>query len=115
MGFSPDRRLRNAAEFNQVFAQPVKLKDRYFTVLSRKNDLMQSRLGLAISKRQLKRAVDRNRVKRLIRENFRAKIDQLPSIDIVVTASRNCFFADNPTLHQSLQMHFEKLLTSKIG
>ena len=44
----------------------------------------QSRLGLAIAKRVLPRAVDRNRVKRLVRESFRHRRQDLPAVDVIV-------------------------------
>ena len=39
---------------------------------------------MIIGKRHLSRAVDRNRVKRAIRESFRQHRDELPHLDIVV-------------------------------
>ena len=45
-----------------------------------------ARLGLAISKRCSKRAVDRNRIKRLAREAFRRARPDLPPVDILVMA-----------------------------
>ncbi|KJV36605.1 ribonuclease P [Luteibacter yeojuensis] len=48
-----------------------------------------ARLGLAISKRCSKRAVDRNRIKRLAREAFRRARPELPHVDILVMA-RDC-------------------------
>ena len=47
------------------------------------NDLDISRIGLAIPKKNAKRAVDRNRIKRLIREIFRNTLIEQPT-DIVV-------------------------------
>jgi ribonuclease P protein component len=47
------------------------------------NDLGVSRIGLAIPKKNAKRAVDRNRIKRLIREVFRSTFIKQPT-DIVV-------------------------------
>ena len=41
------------------------------------------RLGLIVGKRMLRRAVDRNRAKRVIRESFR-QAARLPAMDIVV-------------------------------
>jgi ribonuclease P protein component len=47
------------------------------------NQLEVSRLGLAIPKKNAKRAVDRNRIKRIIRETFRKSSNPLKQ-DIVV-------------------------------
>jgi ribonuclease P protein component len=47
------------------------------------NDLSVSRIGLAVPKKNAKRAVDRNRIKRLIREIFRNTLSEQPT-DIVV-------------------------------
>jgi ribonuclease P protein component len=52
----------------------------------RSNELGHARLGLAISKRVSKRAVERNRIKRLLRESFRRIQHQLPSVDVMVMA-----------------------------
>ena len=43
-----------------------------------------ARLGLVVGKKLLKRAVDRNQVKRVIREQFRRARSQLPSVDLIV-------------------------------
>lgn len=46
---------------------------------------MRSRLGLAISRRVDKRAVERNRLRRLVREWFRHNHGRLPVGDLVVS------------------------------
>ena len=43
-----------------------------------------ARLGLVISKRALRRAVDRNRVRRWARDAFRMRQHRLPASDIVL-------------------------------
>jgi ribonuclease P protein component len=50
-------------------------------------DQENSRLGLAIPKKKARRAIDRNRIKRLIRENFR-KASISPIADLVVKLNR---------------------------
>ena len=44
----------------------------------------QSRLGLVVSKKNISKAVERNRVKRAIRESFRKNKSQIPNLDVVV-------------------------------
>lgn len=45
-----------------------------------------ARLGMAVSRRVSKRAVERNRIKRLVRESFRQHRVHLPPADILVIA-----------------------------
>jgi ribonuclease P protein component len=61
-----------------------------FSVLLRANPLGVPRLGLIVPKRVFPRAVDRNRMKRVLRELFRAQQARLGSCDILirVTASK---------------------------
>ena len=55
-------------------------------MLAKSSGLPFPRLGLIVPKKALKRAVWRNRVKRLIRENFRKSKQNLENIDIVIIA-----------------------------
>ncbi|MFM8444654.1 MAG: ribonuclease P protein component [Methylococcus sp.] len=109
-GFPRDRRLTKASEFQHVFARATKSSDGYFTVLGRGNALDGPRLGLAISKRYLKRAVDRNRIKRLAREAFRHGQHELAGLDFVVMAKSAANQANNETLQRSLRQHWSRLL-----
>lgn len=44
----------------------------------------EARLGLVVGKRWGRRAVDRNTVKRILRESFRHEAGQLPVLDVVI-------------------------------
>ena len=68
-----------------------------------------ARLGLAVAKKRLKRAVDRNRIKRLIRESFRQQRDRLKGLDIVVLVKPGIEKADNRTLLDALRRHWRHL------
>ena len=47
-------------------------------------EMTEARLGLVVGKKLLKRSVDRNRLKRIIREQFRCQRASLPACDFVV-------------------------------
>jgi ribonuclease P protein component len=106
--FSPDQRLHTATEFGRVFADPVRSSDRFFTLLARATSGPHARLGLTISRRAARRAVDRNKLKRLARESFRMNA-QLPAWDFVVMAKAGADRTERPTLRASLDRHFERL------
>ena len=49
----------------------------------------QARLGIVVAKRNVKLAVDRNRLKRLVRESFRQQQEHLGGLDIVVIIKKD--------------------------
>ncbi|MBT5223716.1 MAG: ribonuclease P protein component [Gammaproteobacteria bacterium] len=108
--FPPHLRLREPAEFKCVFANPERSTDKYFTVLAIVNELNHARLGLAIAKKNIKRAVDRNKIKRSARESFRLQQQAMTNIDIVVMARREASAANSKTLQASLDKHWLKLI-----
>ncbi len=103
-------RLREPAEFKRVFANPERSTDQYFTVLAIVNELDHPRLGLAIAKKNIKRAVDRNKIKRSARESFRLQQHDIINIDIVVMARRDAATANSTVLQSSLENHWLKLI-----
>jgi ribonuclease P protein component len=109
-GFPRTRRLSSAADFQRVFEQPCKSADQYLTVLARTNGRDYPRLGLAIARRQIRNAADRNRIKRIIRESFRLRQSLLGGIDFVVMARSAAIQADHETLRRSLHKHWENLV-----
>lgn len=68
-----------------------------------------ARLGLAIAKKQVRHAVQRNRLKRLVREAFRQGSAKIGTFDLVVMARRAAAGADNRRLTQSLCRHFDRI------
>ena len=62
-----------------------------------------ARLGLAIARKQVRRAVDRNRLKRIARECFRHQAEALQGIDLVVMARAEAATADKSRLRDSLE------------
>ena len=109
--FRKQAKLLKAADYNHVFDKPVRSSDAYFTVLARSNDLTHPRLGLAFTKKRVKLAVARNRLKRISRESFRLlqlKKNTL-GVDYIVLAGGRCTKATNQQLFLSLEKHWQHL------
>lgn len=67
------------------------------------------RLGLAIAKKHIRQAVDRNRIKRLIRESFRHNQVLLSGLDIVVLARKGVDNTSNEIITDALTKHWKVL------
>ena len=107
--FPRTARLLKPGAYRRVFEQSIRSSDSLFTVLARANGVSVVRLGLAISKKQLRRAVERNRIKRVVRESFRQQRSSLPPLDLVVLARRGTGRATNSRLRDSLRLHWQRL------
>lgn len=85
--FSRTHRLLRPAEFKAVFdSTAFKVGEQHFVLLLRPNGLDHPRLGLVIAKKKVRLAVDRNRLKRRIRDSFRRHQQDLPAVDIIFMA-----------------------------
>jgi ribonuclease P protein component len=111
--FGKTRRLLDEKAFARVFRNASRSKDRQFTVLYTHNNMDFPRLGLAISKRHCRKATERNRVKRLIRESFRQHQAMLSGLDIVVMNQPATAGASNKTLFDSLEEHWRRCSKAK--
>jgi ribonuclease P protein component len=111
--FTRERRLKGPAEYQQVFRTPCRSTDETFLVIARKNGLDYARLGLIISKKWVKQAVVRNRLKRLARESFRKNQQLLKGMDVVVLTNKRPGQLINKAINDSLQKHWQRLVTCK--
>lgn len=108
-GLPREARVRRAGDFAALRHASGRLGGRCFSVRYRCNGLEHARLGLAISKRVSKRAVERNRIKRLVRESFRRVRAQLPAIDLVVMARESAAGLPGTELLAELEALWRKL------
>lgn len=67
-----------------MFRDKPVARSRYFLAYRRINGQIYARLGMMVPKRLLGRAVDRNRVKRLVRERFRRAQEAIGGHDWLV-------------------------------
>jgi ribonuclease P protein component len=108
-GLPRTQRLRRAAEFKRLYAQGRRLAADGFTAVIQPNEAGMARLGLSIAARVLKLAVQRNRIRRIIRESFRQHQQHLPALDIVVGLRSSPQDVDNAQLRRSLDKLWQKI------
>lgn len=90
------------SQFTFVFQQPQRLARRKLP-FSRLNSLGHPRIGLTVAKKNVRRAHERNRIKRLTRESFRLRQHELPAMDFVVVAKKGVADLDNRALSEALE------------
>ena len=83
-------RLNNPQDFKKCFLSRKIIKNAAFTLHYSKNESQTARLGVNIAKKKIKRAVDRNKIKRAAREAFR--IRHFKGIDIVLILKNEKFY-----------------------
>jgi len=115
--FTREQRLLTAKQYSHVFADARRFGNHSFTLLVRVNDVSHPRLGLAIAKKSVKRAVDRNRIKRLLRESFRKRQHSLPPIDIIAMCRPAAVQLSNAQILEQLekQWHYMQKKLSTIS
>ena len=106
--FGAERRLRRRRDFAKIFSDGIRLNARGVTIVVRPNGMMHPRLGIAVSRRVMSRAVDRHRLKRRIRESFRHNVAQLRGLDIVVIGSSGVEKMQSKTLGETLARQWER-------
>ncbi len=109
--FEKKLRLLKAADFQIVFKQArYKVSRQTILVLAIDNHLEFPRLGLVIGKKNIAKAVHRNRVKRLFRESFRQNQHLLKSLDIVILARSGLGSLENNQISQQIDQLWRDLL-----
>jgi ribonuclease P protein component len=108
--FPRQYRLVTQAEYKALFNQSNKVSYRFLTILYKKNNNLYGRIGLIVGKRVAKKAVTRNKIKRVIRESFRFQQQKLSGIDLIVIARKQCDKLSKQKLREGIDQLWEKLL-----
>ncbi|MCX8638607.1 MULTISPECIES: ribonuclease P protein component [unclassified Gilliamella] len=111
--FPRELRLLTPFDFNYVFQESVRAGSPFLTLVARINDLDHPRLGFAIAKKQVKRAHERNRIKRLTKEYFRLHQHQLPNIDFILMAKHSVIELDNKQLVATLDKLCQRIIAKQ--
>ena len=87
MALPTEKRLKLARDFRTVSRSQRSVREGKLLLKAQESQKNSSRFGIVIAKTVAKKAVDRNRMKRLLSEGLRAKQDSLRrSYDIILVA-----------------------------
>lgn len=112
LSFGADLRLRSKLQFDAVYAGGRRIDDRFFALRVKPNGLDHPRVGLAVAVKTAGNAVERNRLRRLVRESFRLTRLDLPAVDIVVAAKFPAREAPATSLRASLATLWKRVASS---
>jgi ribonuclease P protein component len=83
--FRPHERIKSPADFRRAFDRRRSVSNESLIIYGVENGLDYPRLGISVSRKKVRRATARNRIKRLIREAFRLqKAGLATGLDLVV-------------------------------
>ena len=83
--FRPRERINNPSDFRRAFERKRSASDPFIVVHGAETGLDHARLGISVGKKRIRKASDRNRIKRLVREAFRLNKGEIPvGVDFVV-------------------------------
>lgn len=104
--FSRGMKMNKPGDFTRVFRQAKRAGGGGLTVLTVRNSVGHPRLGLAVAKKHIKLAVNRNRLKRIIRESFRQHQSGFENIDIVVLSRADVVKRPSKQIWTALEQHW---------
>lgn len=108
--FPKELKIRNSSEYKEIFGKSRKLSSDHFNILYVPNSLGYPRVGFVVAKKNVPGAVERNRVKRVLREVFRRNKSLFGSMDVVFIAKKG-----SETLDFSLaQKEIKEIVGSKL-
>lgn len=94
-------KILTPSEYKSIFNNGNMTRGKYWQVMAVKTGTSKAKLGLAISKKVHRLAVERNRFKRIARETFRLQQAHLKDWELVVMA-KHAKPANNATIAQDL-------------
>ena len=101
--FAHTAKLSQPDHYRRVFeGSKYKVNSGAFLLLAIPGATQSSRLGVVVAKKNIRRAVRRNRIKRLVREQFRHHPFEAV-MDLVVLARSGADQMDNPSVWQELE------------
>jgi ribonuclease P protein component len=108
--FTKQARIVKTDDFSSVFNLRKRIANKHLVMRYRVNEDNVARLGLIVSKKTAKSAVQRNYMRRVLRELFRLNQYNLPTVDLVIQVQKAFEKPDFITIKQEFEVLMQKLV-----
>lgn len=105
--------MHKATEFQSIIRFRCKVNGKFIQLYAKPNDLNYPRLGLIITRKLVRKAVRRNRLRRLLREVFRVHQHELDNMDYVFRLQRALIQVDSVSIRQEAEILISRLRIRK--
>ncbi len=103
------RSIPSSEGFDEAFSNPdTKVSTKHFLLLLKENDLGYARIGVAVRKKDIKLAVQRNKIRRKIKGSFNVNTSKLTASDHVVLVKKN-ITSDRAVIKKELEELWQRL------
>jgi ribonuclease P protein component len=102
-------KLVKTDDFSSVFNLRKRIANKHLVMRYRPSENKGPRLGLIVAKKTAKLAVQRNYMRRVLRELFRLNQHQLPSVDLVIQVQKVFTKPDFLEIKQAFESLCKKL------
>jgi ribonuclease P protein component len=106
-GFPRRSRIIKTDDFSSVFNFRKRISGQFLSLHYQYNQLGWPRLGLNVGKKAARLSVQRNYMKRILREMFRNDQHNLPSLDIIIRAQK----LFGPSQYKLVESEFRELIS----
>lgn len=107
--FHKKAKLIKTDDFSSVFNFRKRIFSDFIALYYQPNNLQIARLGLVVGKKVAKKAVDRNYMRRVLRECFRIEQHAIPPVDLVIRVQKKFDKKDFVQLQQEFNQVIGKL------
>ena len=107
-------KLIKTDDFSSVFNFRKRIASKFLVMRFKPNELDFPRLGLIVAKKTAKLAVNRNYMRRVLRELFRLSQHEIAPIDLVIQVQKNFEKPDYSVIKKEFDGLLSKLPTKEI-
>lgn len=101
--------LKKTDEFSSVFSFRKRFSSHFFVVHYKPNPEQLMRVGFVVAKKVAKHAVDRNYMRRVLREVCRHGVHESPAVDVIIQVQKKFVKQDFNQVNQELNAMLSKI------